>query len=162
MDIRIETAGDLAGIRRVEEEAFPTRSEADLVDRLRADGDAIFSLVAVRMNDIVGHALFSMMRNPPRTLGLGPVAVLTPYRQKGIAANLIRVGLKNALEKGWKGVFVVGNPAYYCRFGFDSALAARFTSPYAGPHLMALELRSGGLSVGKGRLEYPAAFAALG
>jgi putative acetyltransferase len=113
MDIRIQTPGDLAGIRRVEEETFPTRSEADLVDRLRADGDAILSLVAVLMNDIVGHALFSMMRTPPRTLGLGPVAVLTPYRQKGIAANLIRVGLKNAREKGWKDVFVVGNPAYY-------------------------------------------------
>jgi putative acetyltransferase len=162
MNIRTETVADLAGIRGVEEEAFPTRSEADLVDRLRANGDAVLSLVVSLENEIVGHALFSRMRTPPGTLGLGPVAVLMRHRRKGIAADLIRDGLRRARKEGWKGVFVLGNPAYYCRFGFDPALAAGFTSPYAGPHLMALALQSDGLPLRKGSLEYPAAFAALG
>jgi len=161
MDIRIETAADLAGIRSVEEDAFPTPSEADLVDRLRADGDVVFSLVAVHEGQIVGHVMFSRMRTPPETLGLGPVAVLMPYRRKGIAASLIREGLRRATEKGWKGVFVLGDPAYYCRFGFDAALAAGFASSYSGPHLQALALQSEGLPVQKGSLEYPSEFAAL-
>jgi putative acetyltransferase len=161
MDIRIETAADLAGIRSVEEDAFPTRSEADLVDQLRTDGDAEFSLVAVQEDEIVGHAMLSRMRAPPETLGLGPVAVSTPHRRKGIASSLIREGLRRATEKGWKGVFVLGDPAYYCRFGFNAALAAGFTSRYSGPHLMALALQNDGLPIQKGSLEHPAAFAAL-
>jgi putative acetyltransferase len=161
MEIRLETASDFVGIRSVEEEAFPTRAEADLVDRLRTDGDAIFSLVAVHQNEIVGHIMLSRMRTPPQTLGLGPVAVLTPHRRNGIAASLIREGLRSATEKGWKAVFVLGDPGYYCRFGFDAALAAGFTSPYSGPHLLALALQQDALPVQKGRLEYPTAFATL-
>jgi|SRR5579864_2435502 len=162
MDIRTETAGDFVSIRGVEERAFPTRAEADLVDRLRAAGDAVLSLVAVLENEIVGHIMFSKMRKPPGTLGLGPVAVLAPYRRKGIAADLIRAGLQHARGNGWKCVFVLGNPAYYCRLGFSPALAAGFRSPYAGPHLMALALQSDGLSLRERSLEYPAAFADLG
>ncbi len=161
MKIRLETAADRWGIRAVAEEAFPTRMEADLVDRLRADGDMVFSLVAVVDDDIVGHAVFSMMRMPTGTLGLGPVAVLARHRRQGIAANLIREGLRRAREEGWKGVFVVGNPDYYSRFGFDSVSAAVFASPYAGPNLLALALQSDGLPSREASLEYPAAFAAL-
>lgn len=161
MDIRMETAADLAGIRRVEQDAFPTRSEADLVDRLRTDGDSVFSLVAVREDEIVGHVMLSRMRAPSETLGLGPIAVLAPHRRNGIAASLIREGLRRATEKGWKGVFVLGDPAYYCRFGFNAALAAGFTSRYSGPHLLALALQGDGLPIQKGSLEYPAAFATL-
>jgi len=159
MNIRIETAADLSGIRTVEEEAFPTRLEADLVDRLRENGDVAFSLVAVIEDQIVGHALFSMMRTPPGALGLGPVAVLTPRRRRGIATELVRDGLRRAKAEGWKAVFVLGNPGYYCRFGFDPSLAVGFTSPHAGPHLMALALKSNGLPLQAGRLEYPGAFA---
>lgn len=161
MDIHIETAADFAGIRGVVEHAFPTRSEADLVDRLRTDGDAVFSLVAVHEDEIVGHVMFSRMRTPSETLGLGPVAVLTPHRRNGIAASLIQEGLRRATVTGWKGVFVLGDPAYYCRFGFDAALAAGFTSPYSGPHLLALALQRDGLPLQKGSLEYPSAFADL-
>src|SRR5580704_7695658 len=102
MNIRIETPADLAGIRAVEVEAFPTRREADLVDQLRADSDAVFSLVAAVANGIVGHVMFSRMRAPRGTLGLGPAAVLTAHRRMGIAAGLIRDGLKRASESGWK------------------------------------------------------------
>jgi putative acetyltransferase len=161
MNIRIETPADFTGIRAVEEEAFPTRGEADLVDQLRANSDAVFSLVALVANEIVGHVMFSKMRAPLGTLGLGPVAVLTAHRRTGIAAGLIREGLKRARESGWKGVFVYGNPNYYRRFGFDHSSALWFTSPYAGPRLMALALQGNGIPWEEGRLEYPAAFAAF-
>lgn len=48
------------------------------------------------------------------------------------------------------------------RFEFDASLAAGFTSPYAGPHLMALALDADALAERRGELRYPPAFAALG
>jgi putative acetyltransferase len=83
------------------------------------------------------------------------------HRRKGVAAGLIRHGLTLAKEGGWKGVFVLGNPLYYKRFGFEPSLAAGFTSPYAGPNLMALALQSDELPMRQGRLEYAGAFAAF-
>ncbi len=36
--------------------------------------------------------------------------------------------------------FVLGENAYYERFGYDASLAEPFASPYAGPHFMACAL----------------------
>ena len=41
--------------------AFGAEAEARLVDRLRSDGDAIVSVVAVQDRRIAGHALFSRL-----------------------------------------------------------------------------------------------------
>jgi putative acetyltransferase len=161
IDIRAETPGDIAGIRLVEAEAFPTHAEADLVDRLRDDGCTVLSLIAVLDRQIIGHAMLSRMQEPRGSLGLGPVAVLSAHRQRGVAAGLIREGLSRAKADGWVAIFVLGDPAYYGRFGFSAALAARFGSPYAGRHLMGLELQSDGLNVRTGPLKYAQAFADL-
>lgn len=158
MEIRIETPVDIAGIRTVEAEAFPTRAGADLVDRLREDRSAVLSLVAVLDRQVIGHAMFSRMQAPSGALGLGPVAVLASHRRYGLAAKLIREGLSRAKADGWMSVFVLGDPAYYRRFGFETSLAAEFSSPYAGPHLMALALQVDGLAGGDGYLQYPRAF----
>ncbi|HEY4115898.1 MAG TPA: N-acetyltransferase [Rhizomicrobium sp.] len=161
VDFRNESLGDRAGIRAVLVEAFPTAAEADLVERLRNDGSAILSLVAEAEGEIVGHAMLSRMQSPPGMLGLAPVAVLAPYRRQGIAARLMEAGLSRAKADGWSAVFVLGDPAYYRCFGFDPALAAGFDSPYAGPHLMAIELKPGALDKRTGKLEYAAPFADL-
>ena len=162
MQIRFETPGDIPAIKEVEAAAFPTAAEADLVDQLRADGDLVFSLVAVEDATVIGHAAFSRMRAPTRALGLGPVAVLEPHRRRGVARRLIETGLDHARTDGWACVFVLGDLAYYGRFGFDPVLAAGFASPYAGPHLMGLELRRGALAAQEGPLSYAKAFEGLG
>ena len=162
MEIRGETAGDIAAIRGLIAAAFPTSAEADLVDRLRADGSAVFSLVAVMDGKPVGHVMFSRMERPHDALGLAPVAVHAAWRRRGIAATLIREGLSCARADGWASIFVLGDPAYYGRFGFAAELAEGFASPYAGPHLMGLALREHALAARTGELCYPPAFAALG
>jgi putative acetyltransferase len=162
MIIRLETPVDFAGIRALEEGAFPTPAEANLVDRLRADGDVAFSLAAILEGAIVGHAMFSRMRAPEEALGLGPVAVAAGCRRRGIAANLIRDGLRRARKAGWQAVFVLGDTAYYGRFGFEASFASGFRSPHAGPHLMGLALQNDALPSRHGALEYPAAFEDLG
>ena len=161
LEIRTEAFADLDAIRAVVKDAFPTPVEAQLVDRLRDDGSIFLSLVALSDGAVVGHVVFSRMRAPAGALGLGPVAVSSSHRRIGIAAQLIEAGLARAKAEGWKSVFVLGNPAYYTRFGFRPELAAGFLSPYAGPHLMGLELQPGALAVRAGELRYPEAFSDL-
>jgi putative acetyltransferase len=161
LSVRAEMADDIIGIRVVQTAAFPSQAEADLVDRLREDRSAVLSLVAVLEQRVVGHAIFSRMKTPSGALCLGPVGVLASHRRQGVAARLIRKGLFAAKAGGWASVFVLGNPAYYHRFGFDASLAMGFSSPYSGPHLMALELQADALAVREGCLQYPPAFADL-
>lgn len=160
MIIRREAHTDLSAVRKIVEAAFPSPAEAKLIEQLRSDGDAVISMVAVD-GAIVGHAMLSKMAAPFRALGLGPVAVAPERQHKGIGHALVRSALKNAEEEGWQGVFVLGNPDWYQKFGFSSFLAREFESPYAGPHLMALSF-NGPLPVATGRIDYAPAFAALG
>jgi len=157
--IREERPEDGAAIHALVQAAFGQPLEADLVDRLREDGDSVISLVADD-GEIVGHIMFSRMQAPFRTLGLAPVSV-APHRQRsGIGGRLIREGLDRARRAGWQVVIVLGDPDYYRRFGFDPALAQGFESPYAGPYLMALPLGDA-MPASSGRLEYAPAFSGL-
>lgn len=160
MILRDETPSDHAAVRALLAAAFPTLAEADLVERLRAAGDAAFEAVAVGPGGIVGHAMLSRMAAPFPALGLAPVAVAAEARRRGVGAALIARLLAGAEAAGWRAAFVVGDPAYYGRFGFDADLAAPFASPYAGPYLMACAL-GGPLPAGSGRVDYAPAFAAL-
>lgn len=163
MLIRPEVPSDYAAIRALHAAAFPTGAEADLVDRLRADGDAVIALVALDdRQTLVGHVVFSRMRAPFRALGLAPVAVVHRARRQGIAAQLIREGLAMAKHDGYQSVFVLGDPAYYTRFGFSAEHAAPFASPFAGPHLMAMPLHVDRMPAREGRVDYAPAFGAFG
>ncbi|MEX2297915.1 MAG: N-acetyltransferase, partial [Dongiaceae bacterium] len=53
--IRPESPGDRTAIHSLLVVAFAGSNEADLVDRLRADGSLAFSLVAIDGGRIVGH-----------------------------------------------------------------------------------------------------------
>lgn len=161
MIVQAKSARHRAAIRRLHRAAFPTPAEAELVDRLRADGDAVISFVALVGGAVIGHALLSRMTAPFAALGLAPVAVDARHRRRGVAARLIAAAIGRAREAGWSAVFVLGEPAYYRRFGFSARDAKGFDSPYAGPYLMVLSLMEGGLPVRGGRIDYAPAFAAL-
>ena len=148
-------------IRHIHLASFPSPAEAELVDQLREANDGIISLLAEEAGQAVGHVLLSRMRAPFSALGLGPVAVLPDWRRRGIAARLIETGLAQAVNAGWDAVFVLGDPAYYGRFGFRAVEAASFQSPYAGAYFMVHALK-GRLPVHEGRVDYPPAFARLG
>jgi putative acetyltransferase len=162
MIIRSETSGDVAAIRIVEEVAFGRADEARLIDDLRDAGDSVFSLVAVDGVTVIGHVLFSRMQAPFPALALGPVAVQPEYRRTGIGSRLIRDGIARGEAEGWAGIFVLGDPAFYRRFGFDAGKASGFISPYAGPHLMALPLGRSELPANAGSIQHAPAFAGLG
>ena len=162
--VRAAESNDASDIRAIHVAAFPTTAEADLVERLEAGGDAAISLVAEAEGRVVGHVLLSRMRveaadGPVRALALAPVAVLPERQRRGIGGLLVRAALDGARAEGEAMAFVLGDPAYYARFGFSAEAAARFSSPYAGPHLMAARL--GDAPTGAGKADYPPAFAAF-
>ncbi|MGI9373040.1 MAG: GNAT family N-acetyltransferase, partial [Hyphomicrobiales bacterium] len=71
MNIRPETRADHAAIRNVIENAFGHALEAQLVDELRASGDAVIALVAENAaGEITGHILLSKLERPEHCLAL--------------------------------------------------------------------------------------------
>lgn len=160
MRLRHETEADRAVVRRVVEAAFGREDEARLVERLHDAGDAAIALVAEIDGEVAGHVMFSPMRAPAPpggALGLAPVSVRPDLHGKGIGGALIREGLAEARRRGFGAVFVLGDPPYYARFGFDPAKARGYATPYAGPFLMGMELTPGALG-GEGELLYARAF----
>jgi putative acetyltransferase len=162
MIVREEHERHYVAVRQLHIEAFPTSAEADLVEQLRRNGDAVISLAAFDGERVVGHAMFSAIRAPFKALGLGPVSVAPDKRRLGVAAEMIKRGIARARAEHWDAIFVLGSPAYYSRFGFSADAASGFVSPYAGPHLMLLALGGTDLAPRSGRIDYAPAFTALG
>jgi putative acetyltransferase len=160
-DVRDESPGDWDAVYQVVSSAFGQSSEAELVRQLRDAGDSIVSLVADDGGQIVGHVLLSKVDAPFAALALAPVSVIPARQRSGIGSALVARAIKRARDEGWAAVFVLGDPNFYERFGFDREAAAGFTSPYAGPHFMVLKL-SPSLPAATGTLRHAPAFAALG
>ena len=126
MLIREEREGDFAAIRLVLAAAFRDHPYSDqrehfLVDALRGAGALTVALVAEEDGEIVGHIAFSPIQIDGRLqgwYGLGPVAV-HPHRQRaGIGQALVRAGLVRLANLRAGGCVLLGEPAYYGRFGF--------------------------------------------
>jgi putative acetyltransferase len=161
---REETTSDLKAIHRVHELAFNSSAEAQLVDLLRSRGVAAISLVAEDEGEIVGHILFSPVSiDPPargwRALGLAPVGVVPDRQRQGIGKALINEGLQRGKERGFQLVVVLGDPAYYTKFGFRRALDFGLGNEYqADEHFMVIELTPGVLDSITGVVKYAAEF----
>jgi len=160
--VRAEDDADFGAIRTVNREAFGTSAEADLVDALRANGDAALSLVAEDDAGVVGHILFSHLpiRTSARDLAavaLAPMSVLPRWQHRGVGSALVRTGLDRCRDAGLEAVVVLGHATYYPRFGFSARLAEPLQAPFSGPAFMALDLVPGVLHAG-GIVRYPAAF----
>jgi putative acetyltransferase len=127
VEIRLESVGDEAAVRRVNKQAFARQNEANLVDALRNAGDGIISMVAMQDEQIVGHIMFSPVqiestsKGIKKAVGLGPMAVLPNYQGQGIGSQLVEKGLQACKECGFTVAVVLGHPTFYPRFGFVPA-----------------------------------------
>ncbi len=124
--LRPERAGDYDALGDLITAAFAGKpyaegDEADLLVALRRANALTVSLVADLHGDVVGQAAFSPAKpadGSQRWYALGPVAVLPAHQRTGIGSALVRAGLKRLTALGADGCIVVGDPAYYTRFGF--------------------------------------------
>jgi putative acetyltransferase len=162
--IRPETAADIPATRRVNELAFGSASEANLVDALREKAHPHISLVAVVEDQVVGHIFFSPVSiesGPANAMGLAPMAVLPEYQKQGIGSLLVRHGLVEAHRAGFDIVVVLGHPQYYPRFGFFPASQKELRCEYPVPDevFMVIELEPGALNGKQGLVKYHPEFA---
>lgn len=160
MSIRAATPRDREAIRLVEEHAFGQQAEAGLVDALVAEGDAVVELVAEEDGDVVGHILFSRLyvQNGGKTVpavALAPLAVEPDFHGTGIGGALIREAHIRLKDGGETLAVVLGDPAYYGRFGYTHERAAKFESDYQCEALQAL---AWGDAPETGELVYASAF----
>ena len=162
--IRPERPEDAAAIDALLRAAFPEAVEADLVKRLRADGDLALSLVAEENGAVIGHVGFVPVSLDPdpgyRIWGLAPLSVIPSRQGQGIGSALTQAGLDAADEVGIGLVLVLGDQNYYGRFGFDTMLVEGIDVAWAGPYFAGLTLIETEPPLGKAT--YPAAFSDLG
>jgi len=126
MIVRPEAPGDFAAIRSVNIAAFlhhpfSQQTEHLIVEALREAGALEVSLVAVVDGSVVGHVAFSAASIGETSSGwylLGPVAVLPECQGQGLGRALIEAGLGVLRSRGAAGCVLVGDPAFYRRFGF--------------------------------------------
>jgi predicted N-acetyltransferase YhbS len=90
----------------------------------------------------------------------GPVGILPTYQNRGVGSQLILETLQIAKRKGYRGVGILGDPAYYHRFGFVNAERFGITTSdgYNFDAFMVLELAPGSLDGIKGKYYYSSGF----
>lgn len=160
--IRDENTLDVPLIEALTGVAFrtaPHRSgtEQHIVNALRRAGQLTLSLVAEEGGVIVGHVAVSPVSVSDGSrgwYGLGPISVQPELQGRHIGASLMHAALGGLRARGAAGCVLVGDPAYYTRFGFRAVPGLVY--PGIPPeHFMALA--SGG-SVAQGTVSFHAAF----
>ncbi|QDB79094.1 N-acetyltransferase [Georgenia wutianyii] len=128
-DVAVVSALTSAAFRSAPHSAPPVEPGGDpgevaLLARLRADPAWIpeLSMVAVEDGDVVGHVLATRARvGAEPVLALGPVSVLPDRQRAGVGTALMHAVLGAADALGEPLVGLLGDPAFYGRFGFVPA-----------------------------------------
>ena len=132
--VRAAAETDRSAIAALYPQAFPAEDLLPLLGPLLDETQGVLSLVAEEAGCIVGHAAFTpggLETGAGAFALLGPLAVAPDRQRAGIGTRLVRDGLARLAEEGVTHVFVLGDPAYYGRFGF--AAVQGVAPPYALP-----------------------------
>ncbi len=162
MAVRRERPAEHAAVEALHRAAFPTAVEARLLARLREDVGFLphLSLVAAEGGDVVGHVIATRGWVEPlgaAALGLGPVAVRPDRQGRGIGTVLVHALLAVAEAAGERLAVLLGDPAYYRRFGFlpSTELGVEPPDPGWGAHFQARALAD---AAPRGTFRYAAPF----
>lgn len=162
--LRNERPEDIPGINRLTEAAFAnaehsSHTEHFIVDALRRAGQLSVSRVAVEGDTLVGHVALSpvtLSSGVSGWFGLGPISVLPTRQGQGIGSLLMKAALAELQRMGGAGCVVLGDPAYYGRFGFKPQPGLTLPGVPA-EYFQALALES---TVAQGTVQYHDAFSA--
>ncbi len=162
--IRPENREDPAVIHALTEAAFreaphSSHTEQFIVDALRSRGELSLSLVAEKDGQVVGHVALSPVTISDGStgwFGLGPISVLPGWQGQGVGAALMHAALDALRVQGAQGCVLLGEPAYYGRFGFRAEPG--LVLPGIPPeYFQALRLRP---PMAQGEVQYSPAFEA--
>lgn len=128
IELRSESSDDIAAIEFLTAAAFlhtqhTSHCEQFIVNALRKAGKLAISLVAEKDGALVGHVACS-----PVTIsdgrrgwyGLGPIAAAPACQNRGIGSRLMAQSIAELQKLGAAGCVLLGDPAFYGRFGFTA------------------------------------------
>lgn len=149
-EIRRERAEDRSRIEVLTEAGFGPGRYAKSAYRLREGVRTVAELSFVAVED---GALRGSVRFWPIKVGgddallLGPLAVDSGQRGRGIGISLMQAGIAAAREGGWRAILLVGDEPYYSRVGFVKLPPGRvrFPGPVDLSRLLGLALAPGAL-----------------
>lgn len=164
--IRKESPSDVGAIHALTVAAFSNAPHTDhreqfIVDALRKAGALSISLVAEQAGTVVGHVAASPVSVSDGSLGwygLGPVSVMPEFQGRGIGGQLMKAALSSLRENGAAGCVLLGDPAYYSRFGFQ--VEPKLALPHVPPEYF--QALSFGASLPCGVVAYHGSFSAPG
>lgn len=126
--IRPEQPADEAAIGELTQQAFApmpyaSHTEQFIIAALRRSGALTSSLVALEAGKLLGHVAVSpvtISSGATSWYGLGPLAVAPAWQRRGIGTHLVQAALTTLRQQRAQGCVLLGDPAYYARFGFKS------------------------------------------
>jgi predicted N-acetyltransferase YhbS len=156
--VRDETPADGAARDALLDAALGAGRLLKTCERLRtgcmpAEG---LALAAVQGDRIVGTIrLWDIVAGDRPALLLGPLCVDARLRSQGLGGRLILESLRRAAARGHEAVLLVGDGAYYERFGFERRLTSglRMPGPVEAARFLGLELVDGALRGARGLVE---------
>ena len=148
--LRPQTAGDDVRIEALNETAFGQGRFAKSAYRLHEGVAPVASLsfVAVENGVVRGSVRFWPVKvGGEEALLLGPLAVETAERGRGIGIALMQAGIEAARRGPWSAIILVGDEPYYAKVGFSRLPPGRvkFPGPVDPARILGLSLKPGGL-----------------
>lgn len=151
IQLRHEIPDDIAAIEAVTIAAFAdaphtSHTEQVIVRALRAASELTLSIVAEEQGQIIGHVALSPVtitddhgNKTAGWYGLGPISVLPQRQGQGIGSHLMEQALSELRAMHAAGCVLLGDPAYYARFGFQAHAGLQLPGVPPG-YFMALAL----------------------
>ena len=166
MRIRRETPTDRSAALAVTEAAFASPSggrsiEAVLLEQLWESPAYLPELSLVAEDDngvILGYVITTRAHiGPVPSLGLGPIGVIPECQGQGIGRLLLEESIARASVLGETALVLLGDPAFYGRFGFVRADERGVLPPQPewGEHFMVRPLNAAALPTGRFRYAPP-------
>ncbi|HTC82753.1 MAG TPA: N-acetyltransferase [Rhizomicrobium sp.] len=146
--IRLEAPEDAEQVEALNAESFGPGRFAKSAYRLREGVRPVSSLsfVAIENEILRGSVRFWPIRVGGHVeLLLGPLAVQSDQRGRGIGIALMQAGIEAARQGPWRGILLVGDEPYYAKVGFSRLPPGRvkFPGPVDQNRILGLSLKAG-------------------
>ncbi len=121
MKIRKLTIEQYPKAKALLRQAFPlSKYEMELIEKFHKNGKALHEWACIYTNTIIAYIAFSKAYNGSDNCGLhlAPLAVKSDFQRQGVGSELLRFALRQTEIKA-NTIFVMGNPNFYKKFGFE-------------------------------------------
>lgn len=164
MHIRQARLGDYRAIYQLVQKAFAGSHISDgqeqnwiVKQRGRKEYIPQLELVAEDNGHIIGHILMTkntQIEPISSALYLAPLSVAPMFQGQGVGSALVQAACAYGADLGYRAAFLVGDPAYYSRFGFRSVteFGLQNCSQIPDIYVQAVELQPDALKDAQGEL----------